>query len=103
MTFQTTRRPSTSNRFLGTAPVTRGKTEKNPRAVFQRLFGAPDGDVLNRSVLDSLQGNALRLSKRLARSDRQKLEEYLDGVRQTERRIQLAEQAAARIGSPPSL
>jgi hypothetical protein len=77
------------------------QTEKNPRAVFQRLFGQPDGDVMNRSVLDRLHQDASRLATRLGRSDRAKLQEYLDGVRQTERRIQLAEQSAARIAVPP--
>jgi hypothetical protein len=76
-------------------------TEKNPREVFQRLFGRPDGDVLNRSVLDKVHADAQRLARRLAAGDREKLNEYLDSVRQTERRIQLAEQAAARIAEPP--
>ncbi|MDA1054914.1 MAG: DUF1552 domain-containing protein [Planctomycetota bacterium] len=77
------------------------KTEKNPREVFQRLFGKPDGDVLNRSVLDKVHADAKRLATQLGAADREKLDEYLDSVRQTERRIQLAEQAAARIGQPP--
>lgn len=77
------------------------KTEKNPREVFQRLFGKPDGDVLNGSVLDKVHADAKRLAATLANGDREKLNEYLDSVRQTERRIQLAEQAVARIGQPP--
>jgi hypothetical protein len=77
------------------------KTEKNPRAVFQRLFGKPDGDVLNRSVLDKVHADARRLAGRLSAGDRDKLNEYLESVRQTERRIQLAEAAAARINEPP--
>lgn len=77
------------------------KTEKNPREVFQRLFGRPDGDVLNRSVLDKVLADAMRLAATLATDDREKLNEYLDSVRQTERRIQLAEAAAARIKEPP--
>jgi len=77
------------------------KAEKNPRAVFQRLFGKPDGDVLNRSVLDKVHADAKRLAGRLSGTDRDKLNEYLESVRQTERRIQLAEAAAARIKEPP--
>ncbi len=77
------------------------KTEKNPRDVFQRLFGKPDGDILNRSVLDKVHADAKRLNQHLAAEDRSKLNEYLESVRQTERRIQLAEQAAMRIGTPP--
>lgn len=76
-------------------------TEKNPREVFQRLFGKPDGDAFNRSVLDKVHADAKRLATKLAAADREKLDEYLDSVRQTERRIRLAEQAAARIGQPP--
>ncbi len=73
--------------------------EKNPRAVFQRLFGKADGGA--RSVLDVVMADAQSLNARLGRSDQQKLEEYLDSVRATERRIQLAEKAAARIQRPP--
>lgn len=74
--------------------------EKNPRAVFQRLFGKADGGSA-RSVLDVVMADAQALSSRLGRSDQQKLEEYLESVRATERRIQLAEKAAARLKAPP--
>ena len=77
------------------------QTEKNPRAVFQRLFGAPNGDVLNRSVLDSVHRSAKSLASRLSMDDRAKLDEYLESVRQTERRIQLAESASERIQELP--
>jgi hypothetical protein len=75
-------------------------TEKNPRAVFRRLFGqAAAGPT--RSVLDALVADARSLRLRLGAGDQAKLDEYLDGVRATERRIQLAERAAARHGQPP--
>ncbi len=77
------------------------QTEKNPRTAFGRLFGRTDGDVLNQSVLDHVQRSATRLSKRLSTADSMKLDEYLESVRQTERRIQAAERAAARIAEPP--
>jgi hypothetical protein len=77
------------------------QTEKNPRTAFGRLFGRPNGDVLNQSVLDHVQGSATQLASRLSAADRSKLDEYLESVRQTERRIQAAEQAAARIAEPP--
>lgn len=73
--------------------------EKNPRAVFQRLFGKADGGA--RSVLDVVMADAKSLNGRLGRSDQQKLEEYLESVRATERRIQLAEKAVARLQGPP--
>ncbi len=77
------------------------QTEKNPRTAFNRLFGQPDGDVLNQSLLDHVRNSATRLAKRLSSADRTKLDEYLESVRQTERRIQAAQRAAARIAGPP--
>jgi hypothetical protein len=76
-------------------------TEKNPRSVFRRLFGQARGDATQRSVLDTVLADATSLRSRLGRDDQQKLDEYLTSVRETERRIQLAEKAAARIGKPP--
>ena len=76
-------------------------TEKNPRDVFRRLFGQPHGDATQRSVLDTVLADANSLRGRLAAADREKLDEYLSSVRETERRIQLAEKSAARIGRPP--
>ncbi|MEO6742797.1 MAG: DUF1552 domain-containing protein [Chthoniobacteraceae bacterium] len=76
-------------------------TEKNPRDVFRRLFGQAQGDATQRSVLDTVLADATSLRTRLGRDDQTKLDEYLTSVRETERRIQLAERAAARIGKPP--
>jgi len=76
-------------------------TEKNPRNVFRRLFGQAKGDATQRSVLDTVLADATSLRARLARDDQQKLDEYLTSVRETERRIQLAEQSSVRVGSPP--
>ena len=70
-------------------------TENNPRAVFERLFG--DGGSAaqrlaqareNRSILDSITGDVARLQKRVGASDRVKVNDYLDAVREIERRIQ---------------
>ena len=80
------------------APGYAANTEKTPRAVFQRLFGKPPASV--HSVLDAVMSDASALHARLGRSDQQKLEEYLDSVRATERRIQLAEKAASRVKPP---
>lgn len=76
-------------------------TEKNPRNVFRRLFGQASGDATQRSVLDAVLADATSLRARLGRDDQQKLDEYLGSVRETERRIQLAEKAAARIARAP--
>lgn len=70
-------------------------TENNPRAVFERLFG--DGGSAaqrlaqareNRSILDSVTAEAARLQKRVGATDRVKVNDYLDAVREIERRIQ---------------
>jgi len=74
--------------------------EINPRTVFERLFG--DGDSTDarariarlesqRSVLDYVSGSLSRLRMALGVGDKRKLEEYLESVRDIERRIQLAE------------
>ena len=72
--------------------------ENNPRVVFQRLFG--DGgsgaqrlarEKKSGSILDSVAREASSLSASLGNSDRSKLSEYLDSVRDVELRIQSAE------------
>ena len=73
--------------------------EKNPRAVFQRLFGS--GGRPSRGVLDTVLEDAKALQARLGREDREKLGEYLESVHATEHRIELAEKAAKRIKGPP--
>ena len=73
--------------------------ERDPRVVFQRLFG-DGGSVesrrvqmrIDRSLLDSVSESIGRLEKRLGLRDRTTVEEYLDAVRESERRIQRAEQ-----------
>jgi hypothetical protein len=77
--------------------------ETNPRAVFERLFGARDENPLDRgkrlrnetSILDYVLDDARSLNARLGPSDRGKIDEYLASVREIERRIQIAETAAA--------
>lgn len=75
--------------------------EVNPRSVFERLFMAgPTGESAEarvsrlrrrKSILDAVRGDARRLSDDLAGRDREKLEEYLDGIRGMERRIEQVE------------
>jgi hypothetical protein len=75
--------------------------EHNPRAVFERLFGDsgstdPAARLArirsNRSVLDSVTEKVMRLQRSLGAGDNVQLREYLDSIRDVERRIQLAEQ-----------
>src|SRR5262249_30783587 len=81
-------------------PTTPLFNENLPRAIFERLFG--DGGTTEpsarlaqlerrRSLLDSMTNKVARLSKTLGPNDRAKLTEYLEAVRDVERRIQLAE------------
>jgi len=78
----------------------------NPRDVFERLFG--DGDALDEasrlaqlkrktSILDFVRDDASRLSMRVGTNDRRKLDEYLEAVRDVERRIQKASQQRLEI------
>lgn len=75
--------------------------ESNPRNVFERLFGAGSEKDRKeslerrreeeRSVLDFVLDDAKALQNQLGRNDQQKLDEYLTGVREIERRIEMAE------------
>ena len=77
-------------------------TENNPRIVFERLFGdggSPEQRLAqareNRSILDSVRGDLERLQKTLGPSDRIKVADYVDSVREVERRIQGVERRNA--------
>ena len=81
----------------------------NPRTVFERLFG--DGDSTDpkarmarlesqRSVLDYVTSSLTRLRMGLGAGDKRKLEEYLESVRDIERRVQLAEDQNATLELP---
>src|SRR5688572_6801408 len=70
-------------------------TENNPRVVFERLFGDGGSSAErreqareNRSILDSVTAEAARLQRRVGAGDRVKVNDYLDAVREIERRIQ---------------
>ena len=75
-------------------------TQNDPRVVFERLFGdsvSTDPKVRlarlrqQRSVLDAVGREIARLQGALPQADRTKLIEYLDAIRDVERRIQIAE------------
>ncbi|PWU08985.1 MAG: hypothetical protein C5B51_06810 [Terriglobia bacterium] len=80
------------------SPTTPLPMEINPRVVFDRMFG--DGATAEerleriqqeRSILDAVTGDVRRLQGGLGATDRNRVAEYLDTVREIERRIQLAE------------
>lgn len=72
--------------------------EVNPRVVFERMFGdggTPEQRLAqvreDRSILDSVKEAVAGLERRLGAGDRVKVAEYLDSMREIERRIQVAE------------
>lgn len=89
------------------SPTTPMTPENNPRLVFERLFGAGEHGMRTanaqrrmlerRSVLDSVLADARSMQRRLDLSDREKLDQYLTGVREIEARIQKAEQFGPNI------
>jgi hypothetical protein len=81
------------------APGYPSSVEKNPRTVFQRMFGQANAGA-KASVLDVIAEDAKTLTRKLGAGDREKMDEYLTSVRETERRIQFAEKAAARLKDP---
>src|SRR5260370_30739053 len=85
------------------SPTTPLPAEANPRVVFERLFG--DGGTAadqlaalreDGSLIDLLSENITHIQKKLGPSDRTKLGQYLDTVRELERRIQKAEEQTAK-------
>jgi hypothetical protein len=84
------------------SPTTPVAAESNPRLVFERLFGAgrhgeraaetKRRQLEQQSVLDFVLDDAHRLQRQLDAHDKDKLDQYLTGVRSIETRIQKAEQ-----------
>ena len=94
-----------TNTIAWRTPTTPLPIENDPRAVFERLFGTsgstdPKARLArlrrDRTILD-LVGNELDdLERVLGQGDRIKLDEYLESVRDIERRIEMAERQSAR-------
>jgi hypothetical protein len=84
--------------------------ETNPRAVFDRMFSPSGGgeadagraqrEALRKSILDYIADDAQRLKAKLGRNDQRKLDEYLTGVREIERRLDRSEQETVASGLP---
>jgi hypothetical protein len=89
--------------------------EINPQVIFERLFGdgaTPEERLTrkktNGSILDAALGEVGRLEKHLPTSDRTRLSDYLESVREVERRMQLSAKRATEapempIGVPSSI
>ena len=97
------------NNLSWSSPTTPLPSEAHPRIVFERLFGE-GGTAADRraalkkraSLLDSVTDEISRLKNRLGAADRDRVDTYLDTVREVERRIQKAE-ADARDNTLPDL
>ena len=99
-------------------PTTPLPMEVNPRIVFERMFGdggSPTQRLAqvreDRSILDSVKDAVAGLERRLGAGDKVKVAEYLDSMREIERRIQVAERQSGEsllalpdrpIGAPES-
>jgi hypothetical protein len=83
------------------SPTTPLPSEAHPRIVFERLFGeggnaaARQASLHSRaSLLDSFSDDIARLKQRVGATDRNRVDQYLDSVREIERQIQRAEASA---------
>lgn len=84
--------------------------ESDPKLVFQRLFAsqnatesdraATERNALRKSILDYVADDARQIQRRLSRTDHLKLDEYLTGVREIERRM---ERQTSDVQSPSEL
>ena len=89
------------------SPTTPLPAEANPRVVFERLFG-DGGSAADRlaalredgSLIDFVSDDIAHVQKKLGPGDRTKLSQYLDTVREIERRIQKAEEQMAKNAMP---
>ncbi|MEM7014895.1 MAG: DUF1552 domain-containing protein [Verrucomicrobiota bacterium] len=95
------------NNLSWSSPTTPLPAEAHPRIVFEMLFGeggnrAERQAALKRraSLLDSVREEMQSLQRELGPADRTRVAEYLDSVREVERRIQAAEAQASDIEFP---
>jgi hypothetical protein len=87
------------NSISWASPTTPLPNETNPRFAFERLFGDGGSDPRRRqqllredkSILDAVVGDIRALQLRLGAHDRARVSDYLDNVREIERRIRRAE------------
>ncbi len=105
------------NTLSWSTPTTPLPTEANPRVVFERMFGeggTPEERKAelrrNASIIDWVMDDVGRLQRALGAGDRTRVDQYLESIREIERRIQQAERQGAGaaagalerpIGAPP--
>jgi hypothetical protein len=91
-----------TNTISWSTPTTPLPMEINPRVVFERLLGRPGTDAeraarrrRDRSILDLVAEQASDLQRQLGAADRGRMTDYLDNIREIERRLQRAEARTA--------
>jgi hypothetical protein len=89
------------------SPTTPLPSEAHPRIVFERLFGEGESADGRRaalrtrtSLLDSFSDDIARLKRKVGATDRVRIDQYLNSVREVERQIQRAEAGAANNPMP---
>jgi hypothetical protein len=95
------------NNLSWSSPTTPLPAEAHPRIVFESLFGEGGTSAERRaalrkkaSLLDSFNDDLRRLQRELGPGDRARVSQYLDSIREVERRIQKAEAATADSALP---
>ena len=95
------------NSLSWSSPTTALPTEADPRVLFERLFG--DGGTpeqrnaqltANASLLDAVMEDMNKYQKELGSTDKLKVDEYLDTVREVERRIQMSQAQSEKAKLP---
>jgi hypothetical protein len=94
-----------SNTLSWLTPTLPLMSENDPRVVFERLFGSSDSTDArvrgarlrqDRSILDSVIARVRQLQQKLGAADNTKVSDYLESLRDVERRIQKAEEQSSR-------
>jgi hypothetical protein len=85
------------------APNKPATKEIYPSRTFDRLVGDGKGRALDKSILDAVLQDAQSIQVRVSRNDRVKLDEYLESVRDIEKRIERASKEERLEGWRPSL
>lgn len=95
------------NNLSWSTPTTPLPSEAHPRIVFETLFGEGGSSAERRaalrkraSLLDAFNNDIARLKRKLGAGDREKVDHYLDTIREVERRIQRAEADTANNPLP---
>ncbi len=95
------------NSLSWSSPTTPLPSEAHPRIVFERLFGEGGSPEKRQaalarraSLLDAFNDDIARLKGEVGASDKARVENYLDSIREVERQIELAEAGAAKNPMP---